>query len=469
MKEHSMAQSRLSALSGRLTSRVSRRALLQSSAGGAAASALAAAGALDAAADATPAAEPRLREFSLTASEFDWPLMDDVTVRVWGYNGQVPGPELRVTEGDTVRIRLKNELSVPTTIHWHGLNVPNAMDGVAGLNQAPVDPGAEFTYEFVAKPAGTRWYHSHTDPALQVPMGLYGAFIVEPRVPAQNYDRDYVWILSEWDQELTPDVAAGRAAPGPRDSLLRGGELGADFFLINGKMHGAIPPIRIAEGERILIRLIHAGAIPHPIHTHGHSFQIVATDGNPVPEAARWTKDTVLIGPSERYDLDLLGDNPGVWMVHCHIEHHMASGMMTTIWYDGHQPTGPIAGMDDGMDMGMPTQTPDPGAAHDHGATATATATAAAPSTAGDGSVTVMLADDRFQPRAVTSPAGASVTWTNKGRHTHNVQCTALKMNSGQMDPGASFTYRFDAPGAYKIVCQHHALAGMTGTVTVTG
>ena len=151
-------------LSGRLADRVSRRRLIQGSAGGVATSALASAGTMiggeSVLAQATPSAEPQLREFTLTASEFDWTLMEDVTVRAWGYNGQMPGPELRMTEGDTVRITLRNELPVPTTIHWHGINVPNAMDGVAGLNQAPVPPGEEFVYEFTATPAGTRWYHS---------------------------------------------------------------------------------------------------------------------------------------------------------------------------------------------------------------------------------------------------------------------------------------------------------------------
>jgi FtsP/CotA-like multicopper oxidase with cupredoxin domain len=203
--------------------------------------------------------------------------------------------------------------------------------------------GAEFVYEFVAKPAGSRWYHSHADPALQVPLGLYGSFVVEPRLPARTYDREHTLILGEWDLELTPEVAAGTAERGPRDRLLRGGELGSDLFLINGRMHGAVPPIRVAEGERILLRLVHAGHLPHPFHVHGHSFRIVATDGNPVPEAAQLTKDTVLIAPGERYDLELAADNPGVWMVHCHIEHHMANGMMTLLAYDGHKPTGPAA------------------------------------------------------------------------------------------------------------------------------
>src|SRR6476620_12691082 len=213
--------------------RFSRRGLIKVSAGGAAGVALATGSvqrAEQALLQATPSPEPQTHEFTLTASEFDWELMADVPVRVWGYNGQMPGPELRVTEGDTVRVTLVNQLPVPTTIHWHGINVPNAMDGVAGLNQDPVKPGASFTYAFTATPAGTRWYHSHTDPAVQVPLGLYGALIVEPRQPAATYEREYTLLLAEWDTELTPAVAAGSAPIGPKDALLRGGALGADLF-----------------------------------------------------------------------------------------------------------------------------------------------------------------------------------------------------------------------------------------------
>jgi plastocyanin len=279
----------------------------------------------------------------LTAGEFDWEIMPGTTVRAWGYDGQVPGPELRVTEGDRVRVTLRNQLPVPTTIHWHGVNVPPAMDGPAGLNQAPVEPGTEFVYDFVATPAGTRWYHSHADPALQEPLGLYGPLIIEPRVPTRAYDREYTYILQECDLELTPAVASGTAQRGPRDRLLRGGELGSDLFLINGHAHDAISRVKLAEGERVLLRFINAGHLPHAVHLHGHSFTIVATDGNPVPEAAQLTKDTVLVGPAERYDLAFVGDNPGVWMLHCHMEHHMANGMMTLVQYDGAVPTGPAA------------------------------------------------------------------------------------------------------------------------------
>src|SRR6478609_7711272 len=310
------------------------------------------------------AVQPQLREFTLTASQIDWELQPGTRVKAWAYNGQIPGPEIRVREGDHVRITLVNQLPVGTTIHWHGLNVPPDMDGPAGLNQAPVEPGQSFVYDFIATPAGTRWYHSHTDVATQVMLGLYGAFIVEPKAGAVHYDREYTYLLSEWDNELTPEVATGAAPRGPRDSTLRGGELGTDEFLMDGKMDEAIPPIVVKEGDKVLIRLINAGTLAHPIHLHGHSFKIVATDGNPVPEAAQLTKDTVLVAPGERYDIVFEANNPGIWMVHCHIENHAANGMMTLIEYEGYLPSGPLAelwaltpgaspGADHVMDGGM--------------------------------------------------------------------------------------------------------------------
>jgi plastocyanin len=446
---------------------LSRRGLIQGSAGTLATTALAATspGFDDETAVAQATAEPQLREFTLTASEFEWDLMADVNVRVWGYNGSMPGPELRVREGDSVRVKLRNDLPVPTTIHWHGINVPNAMDGVAGLNQAAVEPGETFVYEFTATPAGTRWYHSHADPAFQIPLGLYGALIVEPRDQPARYDRDYVMLLAEWDAELTPAVASGLEPRGPRDKLLRGGELGADLFLINGKMHGSIPPLRVAEGERMLIRLIHTGAIPHPIHTHGHSFKIVATDGNPVPELARLTKDTVLIGPSERYDLEILADNPGVWMVHCHIEHHMANGMMTTIWYDGYQPTGPAASSMAAEATVVAEQQ------HDHGQeTQVASEPEPEPTPAGTigEEIEIAMLDDRFEPADATIPAGTTVIWVNKGAHWHSIANLDLRFTSGKVFPGERYSFKFDVPGAYQVYCQHHSMAGMNGTITVT-
>lgn len=453
---------------------------------------------------------PQVREFTLTAAEVDWEFQPGSVVRAWAYNGTLPGPEIRVRQGDTVRITLVNNLPLGTTLHWHGLNVPPAMDGPAGLNQAPVEPGESFVYEFVATEAGTRWYHSHTDVATQVMLGLYGSFIVEPEDgEAEETDRDYTVVLSEWDLEMTPDVATGKAPRGPRDSQLRGGELGTDLFLMNGKTHEAIPPIVVAEGESVRIRLINAGTLAHPYHTHGHSFRIVATDGNPVPEGAQLTKDTIWIAPGERYDIVFEANNPGVWMAHCHIENHAANGMMTVIQYEGALPTGPLAEIwNITPEAGNPGQTAATGDAwagmhSDHQAPAEATpetpADAAAtpavtpvtdpstpaaqsdnpskepvetgqtddPSTAPT-EATVVMTDDRFGPTALSIAAGTTVTWVNNGANVHSVASLDGAFSSVAIMPGESFTHTYETPGEFTFICKHHARQGMTGKIVVT-
>jgi plastocyanin/uncharacterized cupredoxin-like copper-binding protein len=427
---------------------------------------------------AARASEPTLREFTLTAEEIAWEIMPGTTVPAWTYNGQMPGPEIRVREGDRVRITLRNELPVGTTIHWHGVNLPPEMDGPVGLNQAAVEPGEAFVYEFVATPAGTRWYHSHADPTAQIALGLYGPLIVEPREPLRSYDREYTYILNEWDLELTPDVATGEAPRGVRDQILRGGELGTDLFLMNGHAHESIPTINLADGERVLVRLINAGNLPHAIHTHGHSFRIVATDGNEVPEGTALLKDTVLIGPGERYDLELVGDNPGVWMLHCHMENHAANGMMTLLQYDGAVPTGPVveffrpdrgAVTSDGTNHmhGAPEQ---PGAAPSAEPAVTdrpPTVPAPPPTPSGD-VVEIAMVDDRFDPPDLTLAAGTVVRFVNRGANWHSVAAFDGSFDSGRVDPGGSFDVRLDTPGTIQFICKHHGLRGMTGRVIVS-
>jgi FtsP/CotA-like multicopper oxidase with cupredoxin domain len=456
--------------------RTSRRSLLLGTVTGGALAAVAATGhdrSVDQSRPAEAPADPQTREFELTAEELEWEIMPGVTNRAWGYNGQTPGPELRVREGDLVRVTLRNRLSVPTTVHWHGIHLRPEMDGPAGLNQEAVAPGDDFVYEFVAQPAGTRWYHSHADPQLQVPMGLYGPLIVEPKSPTRSYtyDREYTLMLGEWDSELTPDVAAGRAERGPKDQQLRGGELGADMFLVNGRAHGAIAPVVVKEGERVLLRMINAGHLAHPVHMHGHSFKIVATDGNSVPEGMEWTKDTVLIGPAERYDLEFDANNPGVWMFHCHIEHHMANGMMTVIQYEGHRPTGPAAEF---FDQTTIVQTPVSGHGA-HGTTAPATETPAptpvevAPQgiIPADGAV-ISMVDDRFEPVTLEVPAGTTVTWVNNGADWHSVAAYDGSFESAKLASGQTFSQAFPRPGTYKYICKHHGLQGMIGQIIVT-
>ena len=417
--------------------------------------------------------EPQLRELTLTASEFDWEIQPGTVVKAWGYNQQMPGPEIRVKEGDRVRITLVNQLPAATTVHWHGVMVPPEMDGPAGLNQAAVEPGETFVYEFIAKPAGTRWYHSHTDVVNQVALGLYGAFIVEPAEVTTTYDQEYTYALAEWDMELTPGVALGTEPRGPRDSELRGGELGTDLFLMNGHSHEAISPIKVNEGDRVLFRLINAGSLGHPIHLHGHLFKIVATDGNPVPKDAQLTKDTVWIAPGERYDIELVADNPGVWMLHCHIENHAANGMMTLIEYDGEVPTGPLGeywrienGSTPAMDhashgstVGTPAAVVTP--------EITTEASPVADSPAADGA-TVVLLDDRFSPKSLSVKVESTVTFVNKGANWHSVSAADGSFTSGMIKPGESFSVTLNSPGTFKYICRQHARHGMIGTLEVT-
>ena len=405
-------------------------------------------------------AAPALRDFTLIAQEVDWELMPGTTVRAWTYNGTMPGPELRVTEGDLVRVTLVNRLPVPTTIHWHGVDVPTHMDGVPGLSQPAVQSGETFVYEFTATNPGTRWYHTHQDPEIQTHLGLYGSLIIEPKTPPAGqptHDREFTYLLSEWSLAMTPEVATGRASlPHSGPGAPHAKQPDFDLFLMNGKVHDSIQPITFKRGERIRIRVINAGSLVHTIHPHGHSFKIVATDGNPVPPAAQLTKDSVTIGPSERYDLEFVATNPGVWAFHCHMEHHMANGMMTTIRYEGSQPA--VAGP------------------HQHAAppaTAATAATAPAPAqtyVAAAGVATphkVVMTDNRYAPGALTVPTGSTVAWINNGTNLHTASAFDGSFDSGAIPTGRASTFTFTKPGTYSYFCRQHLLNGMSGTVTI--
>jgi FtsP/CotA-like multicopper oxidase with cupredoxin domain len=250
-----------------------------------------------------------VREFHLTASPIAWPITDNVTVTAWAYNGQVPGPMLRVKPGEKIRVVFTNNLPEDTTIHWHGLDVPIEMDGVPGISQPPVPPGGTFTYEFtVNNQPGTFFYHTHVAPDKQQALGLYGAFIVEPPAPLPH---DYTFMLGEWT------VKDGGNLPAmPMEGMF------PNFFTINGKAWPATQPLQAKVGETLRLRLIGSGSFSHPIHLHGAPFTLVATDGHDVPEAARLVKDTIEVAPGERYDLEWTPTRPGTWVLHCHINHH---------------------------------------------------------------------------------------------------------------------------------------------------
>lgn len=256
--------------------------------------------------------ENGVKVFELTTKAVQWPILDGTTVTAFTYNGTVPGPMIRVTEGDQVKVIVKNELPDPTTIHWHGVEVPNAMDGVPGVTQDPIQPGETFTYEFVAKPAGTFMYHSHFEGDVQVSAGLYAPIIIDPLVPEANPPAvDETLMISEW-----------RMTDGQTFAAMPMSGMEPNFFTINGKSFPATETITVEKGDLVRLRLIGIGQFIHPMHLHGLPFKIVATDGHPVPEAAQLTKDTVSVAPGERYDIEFVATEPGQWMLHCHILHH---------------------------------------------------------------------------------------------------------------------------------------------------
>jgi FtsP/CotA-like multicopper oxidase with cupredoxin domain len=257
------------------------------------------------------------------------------------YNGQVPGPRIRLTVGDRARFIVKNELPEETTIHWHGQQIPNEQDGAGPITQRPIQPGETYVYEWVATQPGTYFYHSHSRAEVQQALGLYGALIVDPPDGAKRYDREYVIQIGEWR------VVDGKTYPAMDMEGMQ-----PNFFTFNGKAYPATERLRARVGERVRLRLIGAGQFIHPIHLHGHAFEIVETDGMPVPPGARLVKDTVLVGPGERYDVEFVARAPGLWLLHCHINHHMTNDgleeqgaggltMLLDVSHDGIEPADP--------------------------------------------------------------------------------------------------------------------------------
>lgn len=416
----------------------------------------------------------QVREFRLEAKPAKWELFPGTATDAWTYNGQVPGPELRVREGDLVRVYVTNHLPVPTTIHWHGVDLNWRMDGVPGVTQKAIQPGESFTYEFIATPAGTRMYHSHQDTNVQMELGLYGALIIEPR-SGPKYDLDRTIILDERALDFTPAVALGQAdLRGADAGNGRGGALQYDLFLMDGKAGSAIPPIHVKPHQHVLLRLINLGNLAHAIHLHGHTFIVVATDGNPVPPGARLRKDTVILGPGERADLEVFTYNPGVWMFHCHMPNHGDNGMMTLMQYDGFKPVEEhsmplprphLAGA--GAPTGSPVQPSETPGGH-----ATAPSRSVAPPEApAIGSArrvtTIPMLDNRFAPATIRVRAGTQIRWLNRGQNVHTTTSLDGLWDSPGLERRKGFAYTFTKPGEYRYLCRQHILQGMIGTIIV--
>ena len=255
-----------------------------------------------------PRIERGVKVFDLTASEIDWEYAPGQHAKAWAYNGQVPGPQIRVREGERVRINLTNRLEQSTAIHFHGLELPNDQDGVPFITQPPIKPGETYAYEFTVPNAGSHMYHSHHNSTTQVSKGLLGAFVVEPKDRSREpkVDVDYVMVLND----------------------------GPHGFTLNGKGFPATEPIVAKQGQTVRIRFMNEGMMIHPMHLHGMHMTVIAKDGWDQP--APWKCDTLNIAPGERWDVLVKATNPGTWAFHCHILAHAETdhgmfGMVTVL------------------------------------------------------------------------------------------------------------------------------------------
>ena len=270
-----------------------------------------------------PHLENGVKVFDLETSVIGWTILRGITVAAYAFNGQVPGPRIHFRQGDRVRINVTNRLPETTTMHWHGLILPNIMDGPAHITQEPIPTGGGlYRYEFTAVQSGTYLYHSHDHVDRQQGLGLYGALIIDPVEPDPSLeaDHEYTILLQEWlvREGLTyPAMPMDGAQP--------------NYFTINGRAYPSTDTIPMRVGETLKVRFIGSNnGFIHPMHIHGGPFQVVAVDGNTLPPSARYEADTVNVGPGQRYDVIWTARNPGKWLIHCHIGHHTTNNNVET-------------------------------------------------------------------------------------------------------------------------------------------
>lgn len=268
-----------------------------------------------------------VKHFTLTAQQVMWQPVKGQKVLAWTLDGTVPGPVIRATAGDHIRITIVNQLPEPTAIHWHGLEVPTDNDGVPPIGMSPIKPGQSYTYDFTLNDAdaGTHWYHSHFDDQKQVGGGMYGGFIVDPRPGSPEYTA------------MQPITSA------QVNAFMFVANLGG-YYVINGKSFPDTQPIVVKHGQTVHVSLIGADTLAmHPMHLHGHTFNIVAEDGHMLSSPIQ--KDTLQLAPGETYDITFYAwAAPGsVYPFHCHILAHLMNpgqssgemgGLITLLQYE---------------------------------------------------------------------------------------------------------------------------------------
>ncbi|HEY6845206.1 MAG TPA: multicopper oxidase domain-containing protein, partial [Terracidiphilus sp.] len=265
------------------------------------------------------------------------------SVDLWGFSGSAPGPTIQVNQGDRVRVVFENHLPEPTSMHWHGFEDTIANDGMPGISQPPLKPGGRFVYEFNIHQEGTYFYHSHM--AMQEMAGMLGGFIMHPKEPYHPHcDKDFLIHLQEY-------------AVLPSSTVPNTMNMEFNWLLLNGKAGPANTPLIVRLGDRVRIRLVNLGMDHHPMHMHGHTFFVTGTEGGRIPEAAWWPGNTVLVGVAQARTIEFVANNPGDWMLHCHLPHHMMNQMSSNVGKMT-RTAGMPAGGDMNTGMGMLRGTP---------------------------------------------------------------------------------------------------------------
>ena len=298
----------------------------------------------------------KVKVFHLIAQVISQQISPDKKIAVWGFNGSAPGPTIQVNEGDHVRVIFDNQLPEPTSIHWHGFEDQIQYDGQPGISQPTVKPGGRFIYEFDIHQNGTFFYHSHM--AMQEMAGMLGAFIMHPKEPyAPHCDKDFAINIQEY-------------AVLPNNTVPNTMNMEFNWLVLNGKAGPSNTPLIVRLGDRVRIRFVNLGMDHHPMHLHGHTFHITGTEGGRIAETAWWPGNTVLVGVAQARNIEFVANNPGDWMLHCHLPHHMMNQMSSNVGQMTRLGQGGMpAGGDMNNGMGMLKGTPGVPMGEDYGPT----------------------------------------------------------------------------------------------------